>query len=240
MESRREEGHSEPALAADAIAPVIAELEAIAAQLDESDGVRRFNELYLAVTRAVAEQTAQDTFEDASFISRLDVVFADLYFAAVADDAAGREPSKAWAPLFAERHKDGVAPLQFAIAGMNAHINHDLALALVATCRELGIGLGSDTRQHRDYIVVNGILEQVQDAIKERFATGVVATVDEAFGTADDLLASWSVARARDGAWTAGQLLDAVGDDDFLRKALLADLARRAGFASRLLLARSS
>lgn len=235
------EGHqSEPAAAADAIAPVIARMEAIAAPLDENDGVRRFNELYLAVTRQVAENTAADTFEDADFISRLDVIFADLYFDAVDKDAAGEEPSKAWAPLFEERHKEGVAPLQFAIAGMNAHINHDLAVALVATCKEFGFGLDTDTRQHRDYIVVNGILEKVQDAIKERFTTGIIADVDKTFGTADDMVASWSVARARDAAWTAGQVLAAVDDNAFLRKAFLLDLGRRTGFASRLLLSRTS
>ncbi len=230
------EGHQ----AADAIASVVAQMEAIAAPLDENDGVRRFNELYLAVTRDVAAQTADDVFTEPSFIARLDLVFADLYFAAVADDAEGREPSKAWAPLFEERHKEGVAPLQFAIAGMNAHINHDLALALFATCKEFGIGLDTGTPQHRDYIVVNDILEKVQDAIKERFTTGIIATVDETFGTVDDMFASWSVARARDAAWTAAQVLAAVDDNRFLRKAFLADLGRRTGFAGRLLLARAA
>jgi len=238
MEGHQEEGQSGTG-AADAIAPVIARMEAIAAPLDEDDGLRRFNELYLAVTRQVAEQTAADTFDDANFISRLDVIFADLYFAAVDSDAAGDEPAKAWAPLFEERHKQGVAPLQFAIAGMNAHINHDLALALVTTCEEFGFGLDTDSSHHRDYMVVNGILERVQDAIKERFTTGLIAGVDRTFGTVDDLVASWSVARARDAAWTAAQVLSAVQDNRFLRKAFLADLGRRTGFAGRLLLARA-
>lgn len=240
MEGHQEAGNSEPVSAAAAMAPVVARMEEIAAPLDENDGVRRFNELYLAVTREVAEKTAAATFEDATFIARLDVVFADLYFSAVDEDAAGREPSKAWAPLFEERHKKGVAPLQFAIAGMNAHINHDLALALVATCDEFGVGLDTDSAQHRDYIAVNEILEQVQDEIKERFTTGIVADIDKTFGTVDDMVASWSVARARDAAWTAAQVLAAVSDSGFLRKAFLADLARRTGFAGRLLLARSS
>jgi hypothetical protein len=225
--------------AADPIADVVTRLEAVAAPLDENDGVRRFNELYLAVTREVAENTAADTFEDAPFIARLDVVFADLYFTAVDEASTGKEPSKAWAPLFEERHKVGVAPLQFAIAGMNAHINHDLALALVATCDEFGFKVDTDTPQHRDYIVVNGILERVQGEVKERFATGVIADVDKTFGTVDDMVASWSIARARDAAWTAAQMLAAVDDNAFLRKAFLADLGRRTGFAGRLLLART-
>jgi len=240
MEAHHEVGNGGSSAAADAIAPVVERMEAIAAPLDESDGVRRFNELYLAVTREVAANTAADTFEDAGFIARLDVIFADLYFAAVDDDAAGKEPSKAWAPLFEERHKAGVAPLQFAIAGMNAHINHDLALALVSTCDEFGVGVETDSAPHRDYLAVNAILERVQDEIKERFTTGVIADIDKSFGTVDDMFASWSVARARDAAWTAAQVLAAVDENAVLRKAFLADLGRRTGFAGRLLLSRSS
>ena len=129
---------------ADPIQAVAARMEAIAAPLDEDDGVARFNELYLAVTMAVFEEAQADSYRDPEFISRLDVVFADLYFTAVDDAAAGRPIPKAWAPLFEKRHAPGIAPLQFAIAGMNAHINHDLAVALVATCEERGFELDDD------------------------------------------------------------------------------------------------
>jgi Family of unknown function (DUF5995) len=33
----------------------------------------------------------------------------------------------------------GIEPAQFALAGMNAHINHDLPLAMVSTCMALAI-----------------------------------------------------------------------------------------------------
>jgi hypothetical protein len=87
---------SDRAPVVDPIEAVAARMETIAAPLREDDGVRRFNELYLAVTRAVAQESVTATFEDAPFISRLDVVFADLYFAAVDDVDAGRTPSRAW------------------------------------------------------------------------------------------------------------------------------------------------
>ena len=220
----------------DPIEAVAVRMEAIAAPLPESDGVARFNELYLAVTRAVMLETSEDSFEAPGFISRLDVVFADLYFAAIDDSLAGRELPRAWAPLFERRHAKGIAPLQFAIAGMNAHINHDLALSLVATSRELGFELDRDTPQHRDYTAVDAILERVQEEIKDRFTTGVIEDVDKAFGRADDLLATWSVGRARDNAWTQAQLLDAVDGNAFLRKQFLIALGRNVGFAGRALL----
>ena len=148
--------------------------------------------------------------------------------------------SRAWSPLFERRATAGIAPLQFAIAGMNAHINHDLALALVATTQEFKIGLDQDTPQHRDFIEINGVLERVQEAIKERFTTGVVKDIDKAGGRVDDLVASWSIARARDNAWTQAQLLSTLGGSAFLRKQFLVALGRNVGFAGRALLMRTS
>lgn len=231
----------DPAVAGtvDPIEAVAARMEQIAAPLPADDGVRRFNELYLAVTRAVAAESAAAGFADAAFIARLDVIFAELYFDAVEADAAGREPPRAWAPLFERRAARGIAPLQFAIAGMNAHINHDLALALVATTRELGLDLRRDTPQHRDYVAVDAILQRVQDDIKERFATGAIAELDRAGGRLDDLLASWSVAHARDNAWRQAQMLAALGDGGFLREQFLLALGRNVGFAGRALLVRT-
>jgi hypothetical protein len=221
---------------ADPIEAVAARMEAIAAPLAEDDGVRRFNELYLAVTHAVAKESVTASFEDAAFISRLDVVFADLYFAAVDDVAAGKPPSRAWAPLFEARAKPGIAPLQFAIAGMNAHINHDLVLALVSTTKEMGFGMDRDTPEHRSYTSVDAILERVQDEIKDRFTTGIIKDIDKAGGRVDDMVASWSVSAARDNAWTQAQILDALGSNPFLREQYLTALGRNVGFAGRALL----
>lgn len=214
-------------------------MDAIAAPLPVDDGLARFNELYRAVTRAVAEETRADSYEDPAFISRLDVVFADLYFAAVDDDAAGREIPKAWAPLFERRREPGIAPLQFAIAGMNAHINHDLAVALVDTCAERGLKIRDDTPQHRDYLAVNATLERVEGEIKTRFLSGAIAHVDQALGTLDDVVANWSVARARDNAWITAQAIRALQDVPFLYKQYMAALARNVGFAGRGLLVRT-
>jgi hypothetical protein len=225
---------------ADAIAAVAARMEAIAAPLAPDDGVRRFNELYLTVTLAVAREVASGGYEHPEFMARLDVVFADLYFAAVDAAEAGRKVPRAWAPLFEKRAARGIAPLQFAIAGMNAHINHDLALALVATTREFDVGLKRGTPQHRDYVAVDTILERVQEQIKERFASGVVADLDRAAGRVDDLLASWSVAHARDNAWTQAQTLSRLGASGLLREQFLRALARDVGVVGRALLVRTA
>ncbi|HEX4344920.1 MAG TPA: DUF5995 family protein [Solirubrobacteraceae bacterium] len=224
---------------ADPILAVEAQMEAIVAPLAPEDGVARFNELYLAVTKAVAAETLANSYQDPEFISRLDVVFAALYFEAVAADAAGKEIPKAWAPLFEKRHTPGIAPLQFAIAGMNAHINHDLAVALVDVCDERKITLDEGTVQHHDYLAVNATLQRVEGEIKARFATGIVGDVDKVAGPLDDVVANWSVARARDNAWMTAQTIHALRDKPFLYKQFMLGLARNVGFAGRALLVRT-
>lgn len=224
---------------ADPILGVESRMETIAAPLAPNDGVARFNELYLAVTKAVAAETAADSYEDPTFISRLDVVFAALYFESVDAAAAGKQIPKTWAPLFEKRHSSGIAPLQFAIAGMNAHINHDLAVALVDTCDERTVGLDEDMPQHRDYLAVNKTLERVEGEIKARFATGALGDIDKVAGPLDDVVANWSVARARDNAWLTARTIHALRGKPMLYKEFMLGLGRNVGFAGRALLVRT-
>ena len=134
-------------------------METEVAALPAKDGVACFTRLYLSVTESVQQQLTGFAFRDPRFLARLDVVFADLFFSAL--DAARADPARlprAWAPLVDGRSRRGIAPLQFALAGMSAHINRDLPVALVATCRELGIGLEEGSGQHADFVHVNGVL----------------------------------------------------------------------------------
>ena len=227
---------SEPVGAAAPIEAVVERMTAIAGSLPAEDGVARFNDLYLATTRQLLEETRADVFEDGAFLARLDVVFAELYFEAVDADAARVAPARAWAPLFDARRRPRVAAIQFALAGMNAHINHDLAVALVETFRDLGVEPQRDSPQHRDYLRVNQILERVEERVKERFATGLVGVADEALGRLDDVLAMWKVARARDSAWAHAETIWAIRDLPALRDAFLLTLDRMVGLAGRGLL----
>ncbi|MGZ4214520.1 MAG: DUF5995 family protein [Solirubrobacteraceae bacterium] len=120
--------------ASDPIAAVLARLQSVATALAVTDGVSRFNHLYLEVTQAVDTGAQAAAFEDPAFLKALDVSFAGLYFDALDAAAAGSPLPRCWAPLFEARSDAHIAPIQFALAGMNAHINHDLALALVSTC----------------------------------------------------------------------------------------------------------
>jgi hypothetical protein len=226
--------------AAVAIADVIERLRTIEGSAPASDGVCCFARLYLAVTEDVGAGLAGRGFADARFLETLDVHFAGLFFAALESyrDDPATAPS-AWVPLFAQRDRRGIAPLQFALAGMNAHINRDLPVALVTTCRELGLDLREGSPQHADFERVDTLLAQVERHVKSAYLTGWVAWLDRLvhrFHRIDDVVAMWDVNRARDAAWTNAQALWALGDQPPLANDYLLALDRMVGFASRGLL----
>jgi len=129
-----------------------------------------FNRMYLRVTEMVQDRlTAGDVFSDDAFMADLDVRFAALWFAAY--DASGDLP-RAWAPLFAARASRGVLPIQFALAGANAHIEHDLPLAVVRTCAAHG-RTPTSRGVHDDYEKVNDLLAGVEAEIRRTFLTDV-------------------------------------------------------------------
>lgn len=210
------------------IADVIARMRAIGESVPPRDGVACFTRLYLAVTEAVAE--AETSFASPEFLMRLDVRFASLYFRALED------PPRAWAPLLEERGRFGIAPIQFALAGMNAHINRDLPLALLETCDELGVELRRDGPEHGDFLAVNALLQATEARVKRDFLTGDLAVADELLGEVDDVIAIWKVERARDAAWTNAETLRALRVSPDLADAFLVALDRMVGFAGRGLL----
>src|SRR5271163_4717652 len=106
------------------IAQVISRMEAINTSLGRKDGVAIFDRLYLQVTRAVDAASVGTDFEDRPFVDRLDVLFAGLYFDAETTITNGASCPLAWRPLVETRSQPR-EPIQFALAGMVAHINHD-------------------------------------------------------------------------------------------------------------------
>lgn len=222
------------------IAEVVARMETEIAPLPAKDGVACFTRLYLSVTEGVQQQLAGFAFRDPRFLARLDVVFAGLFFSAL--DAARADPKsmpRAWAPLVDQRSAHGIAPLQFALAGMSAHINRDLPVALVTTCRELGIGLEEGSGQHADFEHVNGVLAAVEATVKSQYLSGWLHTLDRLVHRVDridDVVAMWDVGRARDAAWVNAEALWALRDQPELSARYLAVLDRTVGLTARGLL----
>jgi hypothetical protein len=220
-------------MSATTVSDVLTRMRAISAEVPHGDGAGVFNNVYLRVTEMVADRlTTPGVFHDDAFIADLDVRFASYWFDAY--DTTRAKP-KAWAPLFAARAKRGVLPIQFALAGMNAHIENDLPLAVIATCtarRRTPTSPGV----REDYDKVNDLLAEVEAEIRRSFLTEVENSLDDSIEAVVHLISSWDIEKARDFAWLNVQTLWELRRIGPLSDAYIATLASTVGMGSRLLL----
>ncbi|MGD0737912.1 MAG: DUF5995 family protein [Terracidiphilus sp.] len=139
------------------IPEVIQILETIESICTDGDGLKWFNWLYLQVTQAVEARVNftnpgnPEHFANPSWIAALDVTFARYYLAAIQSSLSGTATPGCWQAVFAVRNQPDIARIQFALAGMNAHINHDLPQAVAATCKATAIPPQHGTPQYTDY-----------------------------------------------------------------------------------------
>ncbi|MCW0213817.1 MAG: DUF5995 family protein [Pseudonocardia sp.] len=193
----------------DTIADVVARLELIRdtavaeSPLGERDGIACFTRLYHVITANVMTTVDRSGFADGDFLTRLDVEFAKRYFAAVrAYDRDPRSAPRAWQVLFDNRHDAGVGPVHFAAAGVNAHVNYDLAFALLETWKDFP---PNDARL-ADYRMINDIFATEMDLLREYFGSLLSRGADDAWY---DRAANWAgetaVTITRDWAWDAAR-----------------------------------
>jgi hypothetical protein len=215
---------------------VVARLTEIDASLPADDGVACFNRMYLTVTELVRDRITAGFFADPAGMGALDVTFADLYLAAVDADVAGERVPEAWAPLFARRGDTRIEPIQFAVAGMNAHINHDLAVAVVTACGQRDAAPDAGTF-HADYLRVNTLLAAVLQQVRESYLSGIALDADREASPALNHVGAWSIDRARDAAWVNADVLWRLRDLPFARDAFADALAGSVGLVTATLLA---
>ncbi len=204
-------------------------MDDITATLPETDGIRRFNDLYRAVTQDVYDHRGD--YADPEFLAKLTDEFVGLYLEAY--DAVSKPG--AWRPLFAARADGRLATIQHVLSGMNAHINRDLAVALVRTLESLGRTWPSLTSTaHADYIHINDLLRANIDAAQIRYGNELTAAADEALGQLDELVDLWSLTAARDIAWSNGNVL--FHTPSFVRPGFVAGLDSLTRLSSAVLL----
>ena len=219
------------------IGEVIAMMESIDNVLALNDGLKWFNLLYLMVTKDVEARPPAGGWADPRALEHLDVVFANLYFRdLVAWHNDPNSAPRAWQALFEARYTAGVARIQFALCGMNAHINHDLPLALVQADEDLDLIPDPNTPQHQDFEYVNNIFEQVEPEIMQYLATGLLGMIAEDLGKFGSVFAMWKVRQARDTAWTNGEILWQIKSIPPARNKFLGVLDGMTGYAGRGLL----
>jgi hypothetical protein len=201
------------------IAGVVKQLDEIQSVLDRvpdlyhENPIADFNNLYLAITRRILERDRSGGFNDPAFLNRLDVEFAIRYLDALRLFGSGvTSVPAAWIVLFGRYNDASLRSLPCAVAGVNAHINFDLAFALVATWEKLGHAADGGP-QHRDYLVVNEVFAEQIPPLRRRFLTGWQRCVDRINGDFDDWYQNMVVECTRARAWDRAQHLWRVRHD---------------------------
>jgi hypothetical protein len=194
------------------IADVVQLLQNIQSICADGDGLKWFNGLYLDVTQAVQARVslaepATGAFCDPAWIAALDVQFAQYYFAAIQSSLSGAATPGCWQALFDVRNQTAIARIQFALAGMNAHINHDLPQAVVDLCQSTAIPPAHGTTQYNDFTALNSTLDSLIATAEKLLHVRLLGDALPDVSRLEDTLAAWSVTAARETAWNNAELL---------------------------------
>lgn len=194
------------------VADVVSIMQTIDSHCVNGDGLKWFNLLYMQVTQAVEARVSANGFLSPSWIAALDVVFAGYYFRAIQTSLSGQATPGCWHALFARRNQTDLARIQFALAGMNAHINHDLPQAVLALCRADRIEPQHGTPEYTDFTALNstldGLIQQAEIDMHLRLLGDALPTVS----ALDDTIAAFSMSAAREAAWDNAEMLWPMGD----------------------------
>lgn len=173
-----------------------------------------FATAYLHITRQIQTHLEARGFKDAEWTRRYLICFGNLYRSALLDYERGETDHipKSWRIAFdAAKKREGLV-IQHLTLGINAHINHDLPLALI----EAGIDPGRPDR-YADHTTVNTVLEASTDGLKRNVAemyAPVLHRFDRLFGRLDDEITNFSIPKAREHAWRFAVAIAAAPSDD--------------------------
>lgn len=178
---------------------VIDRLETIIAESTATrDRIGYFAALYHKVTVRVKQGILTNEFEDGARMEKLDVLFANRYLAAVQQFRNKEQTSGSWQTAFDASRKKRVLVLQHLLLGMNAHINFDLGIAAVETAG------ANDIRSIRaDFNSINNIIGSlIFEVMNELNRVSPLLSLFGFHATNESILIQFSIANARDGAWS--------------------------------------
>jgi len=190
-------------------------LEALrSAALSAGDGGGYFPALYARVTRRVIDGGAAGRFEDATRMASFVEGFAARYL------DAGREPvaaSACWRAAFDVATDGDLLIVQQLLLGINAHVNFDLAQAVVTVADRTGDLPGI----RPDFDAVNLVLRATYDDVMADLGR-VTRWTGRAGALGGGRLFNFSLRTARDQAWQAALTLYPMPPD--ARRAQVAEL----------------
>ncbi len=150
-----------------------------------------FISLYCMVTMAVRDAIYAKRFHDNERMHKLDVIFANYFF------KNSTYHNTVWFSFFSARNISSYVISQHLLLGMNAHINYDLAQAVVDTKEPL-------TKEYlEDYLLINEILYQQVDKIQDKLAkSSFFIRLFDLLGLGfDESYVDFSMIKARNEAW---------------------------------------
>jgi hypothetical protein len=183
------------------VAQVLQTMQTIDTACIDGDGLKWFNWLYLQVTQAVEARIAAGGFSDPAWLAQLDVQFAQLYFGALQSSLSGQPTAGCWQVVFESRNQAAIARIQFALAGINAHINHDLPEAIVATCEATDTTPDRGGTHYSDYTALNSTLDSLVESAKQTLNVRLLGDALPPVSHLENTIAAWNVSAAREAAW---------------------------------------
>ena len=194
-----------------AIEQTVDELRDIALEADDAAGF--FPALYVRVTQDIAAGIRNDRFEDGERMERLVDAFAGHYIRA----RTGRIPApRCWQATWDVAGDAGLLIVQHLLLGANAHVNHDLAQAVV----EVAPAFGGLEAMRGDFHTVNDVLAGSFGGVV-RDLDRVSRWTSEAAWLGGGRLFHFSLRVARSQAWGTAErlaLLDEAGRRELMRE----------------------
>lgn len=207
-------------------------LAALATRWSAADDLRAvFADCYRLMTVRLSEGVREGRFEDGAWVARLRDRFAEYYFDAL-DAYDGAAPCPAtWRAALDACARPGCHPLEALLLGINAHINGDLALALVDVLDDWDV---LEPRQRagrrRDHDRVNAVIrattDEVQRDVLARWSAGSVR-LDGLLGRLDEWVFGEVVERWRTRVWLDAMALLALPAADRPAEAARIDVRAR-------------
>jgi hypothetical protein len=192
---------------------VISQLEQIISYCEINNSpAGYFAVLYHKVTCRVKECIADKDFEDGMRMEKLDVAFATRYLNAYYLWLGEKPVSASWKIAFDAFADNSTLVIQHLLLGMNAHINLDLGVATGLIMQ--GVLLEGI---HNDFNTINAILASMIDNIEDCLTTinPLMKLLDLKIFNYDEMLVSFSISTARDGAWSFAEDLSNKKDIDY-------------------------
>jgi len=169
---------------------------------------------YLRTTQEFARTINDEpgTFSDIPWITHEDAVFAQLYFNAYDDYAAGRPVPEAWRIAFDNARNPNLEGMGDLLLGMNAHINRDLPYTLA----HVGLVKADGSTRKLDHDKVNQFLDRVIDPLQielgQRYDP-IFTWVDAEPSPADEVGALQGIRGLRENAWRNAEDLLSTRND---------------------------